>query len=68
MKRLLTIMTSTKLISGKKKIMQIFITLTILILSVINCTAQYRPSLFFREDWIGSKCMENQFSDNSPLL
>jgi hypothetical protein len=33
------------------KIKQIFITLILLILSVTNGTAQYRPSLFFREDW-----------------
>lgn len=33
------------------KIMQIFITLILLVLSVTNGSAQYRPALFFREDW-----------------
>jgi hypothetical protein len=31
--------------------MQIFIALILLVLSVTNGTAQYRPTLFFREDW-----------------
>ena len=31
--------------------MQIFITLILLVLSVTNGSAQYRPALFFREDW-----------------
>ncbi len=37
--------------SGYKKKLQISLAFTILSLAVINCKAQYRPSLFFREDW-----------------
>jgi len=44
-------MISTISNSGSKKAGHILLTLSILLLSLINCSAQYRPSLFFREDW-----------------
>lgn len=44
-------MNSKKTNLSNKKITPIFLTFTILFLSLVNCSAQYRPSLFFREDW-----------------
>ncbi len=44
-------MNSNKAFSRIRRIFQIFIITIIFTLSEISCIAQYRPSLFFREDW-----------------
>jgi hypothetical protein len=37
--------------AGFKKLLQSFLISGIFLISFTNCDAQYRPSLFFREDW-----------------
>jgi hypothetical protein len=44
-------MNSQNKILNIRSIFHIYLTFITLILSAINCSAQYRPSLFFREDW-----------------
>lgn len=37
--------------SDIRKIFRIFLTFIVLIMPAVTCSAQYRPSLFLREDW-----------------
>lgn len=44
-------MTLLSLNTGSKNLNSIYLTCFIFFFLFINCSAQYRPSLFFREDW-----------------